>query len=193
MYVQERQRKEFRQETGGFEAYLCGLDIRLTFEPFDPAQHTARAAQLTQKTNQFNLTTHRLTEAELLALAEQGAAIFIGSLSDRFGDYGRTALAIVQPGPSPDVCRLLVFLMSCRVIGRGVEDSFLRLVMKQMREKGFRELAAEFIPTARNSVSKDFLAKAGLRQIARDADGRVAYEYDLAGEIPAVDDWITIR
>jgi FkbH-like protein len=193
MYVQERQRKQFRSEADSLEAYLRGLEIRLAFEPFDPEQHTARAAQLTQKTNQFNLTTRRYTEADLRELSRSGAGIYLASLSDRFGDYGRIALAIVRPTDRPAVGRLDVFLMSCRVIGRGVEDSFLRLVMRDAQRRGLAGLEAEYIPTPRNVVCRDFLARFGFREVGRREDGTTHYEYDFAAGIPAVDDWISVR
>ncbi|MFH0980270.1 MAG: HAD-IIIC family phosphatase [Planctomycetota bacterium] len=192
MYAQERRRRQFQQEAGSLEQYLRGLGIRMKLEPFDPQQHLARAAQLTQKTNQFNLTTRRYTEAELLALCQQEASVFLASLSDRFGDHGRIALALTRPAASPRTCHLDVFLLSCRVIGRGVEDSFLRLVMREMRRAGFEKFTAEFIPTAKNTVCRDFLAKNNLVEVNRAADDRTSYEYDLTQDVPAAADWITI-
>ena len=164
----------------------------MRFEPFDPGRHLARAAQLTQKTNQFNLTTRRYTEADLREMPDRGAAVFLAALSDRFGDYGRIALAIVTPAAAPKTCNLDVFLLSCRVIGRRVEDSFLGLVMGEMRRAGFERFAAEFIPTARNSVCEGFLSKNDFVEISRAADGRIGYEYDLTQDVPQVADWITI-
>jgi FkbH-like protein len=193
MYAQERRRKQFQEEAGSLERYLRGLGIQMTFEPLEPEQHLARAAQLTQKTNQFNLTTQRYTEASLLELSRQGAAVFLASLADRFGDYGRIALAIVRPGPAPQTCTLDVFLLSCRVIGRGVEDSFLRLVMAEMQRSGFEKLAAEFIPTAKNAVCRDFLAQNDFVEITRSADDQVTYEYDLTQPLPPLADWIALR
>ena len=192
MYAQERRRRRYRQKAGSLEDYLRGLGIQMRFEPFDPARHLARAAQLTQKTNQFNLTTRRYTEADLREMSERGAAVFLASLSDRFGDYGRIALAIVKPAAAPRTCDLDVFLLSCRVIGRRVEDSFLGLVMAGMRQAGFERFAAELIPTARNAVCEDFLTRNGFVEISRTTDGRIGYEYDLTQDVPRVADWITL-
>jgi FkbH-like protein len=192
MYVQERHRKQFKSQSGDLSSYLRGLEIKLTFEPLDPSRHLTRAAQLTQKTNQFNLTTRRFTESELTALSGRGGATFLAALSDRFGEYGRVALAIVTPDESAEVCHLHVFLMSCRVIGRGVESSFLRLVMRRMREQGRTLMRAEFIPTAKNAVCRDYLATFGFRESGRDADGRIAYEFDMRADELKVDDWITV-
>lgn len=192
MYAQERRREQYKTQTGDLQAYLRGLDIHLAFEPFDEARHLARAAQLTQKTNQFNLTTRRFAEAELKAAVTAGAHVFLASLRDRFGEYGRIALAIVRPADDA-ACRLDVFLMSCRVIGRGVEDSFLRLVMQRLRAAGFARMTAEFIPTARNVVCKDFLKNFGFRESRRDAAGAIHYLFDLSAGIAAPAEWLTVE
>lgn len=193
MYLQERARKSFKTQAGDMEAYLRGLDIRMLFEPFDPAQHLARAAQLTQKTNQFNLTTRRFSEADLSRFIADGGHIFTASLSDRFGDYGRIILAMLLPAADGRAIRLHVFLMSCRVIGRGIEGSFLRLVLGRMRDLGFRRCEAEFLPTPKNAVSAGFLAAAGFTETGRDADGRIAYHLPLDAEPAAADPWITVK
>lgn len=193
MYLQERARKSFKTQAGDMEAYLRGLDIRMLFEPFQPAQHLARAAQLTQKTNQFNLTTRRFTEAEITRFVADGGHVFTASLSDRFGDYGRIILAMLLPAADGRTIRLHVFLMSCRVIGRGIEGSFLRLVLGRMRGLGFRRCEAEFIPTPKNAVSAGFLAAAGFTETGRDADGRIAYHLPLDAEPAAADPWITVK
>ncbi len=192
MYGQERRRRQFREEAGHLQDYLRGLGIQMKFEPFDPQPHLVRAAQLTQKTNQFNLTTRRYAEADLVQMSEKGAAVFLASLADQFGDYGRIALAIVRPASSPQTCNLDVFLLSCRVIGRGIEDSFLRLVMGEMKRARFEKLEAEFIPTARNAVCKSFLSKNDFVETSRTTDDHAHYEYDLRNDVPPVADWITI-
>jgi FkbH-like protein len=192
MYAQERRREQFKNETTDLQGYLRGLQIQLQFEPFNEALHLTRAAQLTQKTNQFNLTTRRFSEAELKTAVGKGARVFLASLQDRFGDYGRIAMAIVQPGPDGTVCDLDVFLMSCRVIGRGVEDSFLRLVMQRMAAAGFSRMRAEFIPTAKNVVCKDFLKAFGFTETERTDSGAIRYVYDMQAGIAPPSEWLTI-
>jgi FkbH-like protein len=122
LYSDERQRSDLQKRCGTYDDYLASLGMTLTFECFDAEKHLSRAAQLTQKTNQFNLTTRRYTEADLRQAWENGAAIFMASLRDRFGDYGRILLAIVKR-QARGIAELDTFLMSCRVIGRGVEDA----------------------------------------------------------------------
>jgi FkbH-like protein len=135
-----------------------------------------------QKTNQFNLTTRRHTEADLRALIEAHAQIYLASLCDRFGDYGRIALAIAVPAED-GAAQLDTFLMSCRAIGRKAESVFLAEVASKLRQRGFSRLRAEFLPTAKNQVSAGFLADHGFQAISdsTDPDDRVgAYEIDLA-------------
>lgn len=192
MYLEERARKRFRTQAADLESYLRGLDIRMRFEPFDAPQHLTRAAQLTQKTNQFNLTTRRYSESELAQFVAGGGHVFTASLADRFGDYGRIILAMMRPDADGATIHLHVFLMSCRVIGRGVEGSFLRMVLGRMHRLGFRRCAAEFIPTAKNPVSAGFLAGCGFRETGRDADGRIAYDFSLDQQPPPPDPWISV-
>lgn len=192
MYAEEAQRRQFRTSSGDIRDYLHGLKIELRFEPFDAGKHVARAAQLTQKTNQFNLTTRRYTEADLLAMQQSGTHIYLASLQDRFGEYGRIAMAILKPTADAGVCALDVFLMSCRVIGRGVEDSFLRMAAQRMKAAGFTKLRAEFIPTAKNAVSAGFLSSAGLAETRRHGDGRIEYELDLTKPIAGPSEWLTV-
>lgn len=193
MYREEQERRSFKSQAGDMESYLRGLDIRMRFEPFDPAQHLARAAQLTQKTNQFNLTTRRFTEPEVLQFVAEGGHVFTASLTDRFGDYGRIILAMMRPDAVAATIHLHVFLMSCRVIGRGIEGSFLRLVLGRMHSLGIRRCAAEFVPTAKNAVCSGFLASAGFVETGRDADGRIAYHLPLDAAPAPADPWITVQ
>jgi FkbH-like protein len=192
MYAEEAQRRQFKSSSGDIRDYLHGLNIELRFEPFDASKHVARAAQLTQKTNQFNLATRRYTEADLVTLREAGAHIYLASLQDRFGDYGRVVMVILKPASEAGTCLLDVFLMSCRVIGRGVEESFLHMAAEKMKVAGFTKLRAEFIPTAKNAVSAGFLASAGLTETRRDADGRIEYELDLTKPIAGPAEWLRV-
>jgi len=123
--------------------------MTVTLERFDAASHLHRAAQLTQRTNQFNLTTRRYSEAELSAAVGDGALVFLGSLRDRFGDYGRVLLAILQPLDERTLC-LDSFLMSCRAIGRGVEKAWMRALIRSANQAGWAALLAEYVPTAKN-------------------------------------------
>ena len=95
-----------------------------------------RAAQLTQKTNQFNLTTRRYTESDIRRMKEdKNYKLWIGELEDKFGSYGKVILAIVRLEPEHRAV-IDTFLMSCRVMGRNVETDFLKHIEQSLKEEG---------------------------------------------------------
>ena len=120
----------------------------------------ARASQLTQKTNQFNMTTRRYTEAEVAAFAESAShRVWTVQVADRFGDNGIVGLLIVEAGP--EEWGIDTFLMSCRVIGRTVEAAMLSWLAGQARAAGANRLVGEFIPTKKNARAADTFAGHG--------------------------------
>ena len=145
----------------------------------DDRRHAARIAQLTQKTNQFNLTTRRYSEDEIDRMMQMPDGLVAHfSLRDVFGDSGIVGVAIVR-GRAP-AATLDSFMMSCRVIGRRAESAFLEAVLGVLRRRGVRTLEAEYRPTAKNRLAATFLADHGF--VTR-ADGR--QERDLDGPVPA--------
>jgi FkbH-like protein len=123
-----------------------------------------RIAQLTQKTNQWNMTTRRYTEAQIQRYAVDPAfRVFSASVRDRFGSHGIVGVIII--GVSRPIARIDTFLMSCRVIGRGIESLMLSYAADQAREAGCSTLLGEFIPTAKNAPAAGFYAASGLRKM----------------------------
>jgi FkbH-like protein len=160
------------------EEYLASLGLTVELRR-DPWQSIARIAELTQKSNQFNLTTRRYTEAEITALIEDGdAAVYSLGVSDRFGDSGLTGVAIVRYEGA--VARVDSFLMSCRVLGRGVEFSPWSRIAADARERGCTRLEAEWRRTRRNAQVEDFFDRLGLEPVEVTADRRT-YRAPLAG------------
>lgn len=154
MYAQERQRKEVASAAPDLGSYMRALGVEIRM--YQDAEDTlTRVSQLTQKTNQFNLTTVRLTDHELRELMKNGAMVFAGDVSDKFGPYGITIVAIVLP-QSKTRAALHTYLMSCRVMGRGVEDGFLAALANTLRESGLQELELQFSATAKNAPARDF-------------------------------------
>jgi FkbH-like protein len=120
-----------------------------------------RAAQLTQKTNQFNLTTVRRSEADLEAMRRDPAwRLYALDVTDRFGDYGTTGLVFARRVDGA-TWELETVLLSCRVLGRGVESALLRVVTADLIEAGARRLTARMIPTKKNAPVRDFLPRHG--------------------------------
>lgn len=176
-YAQEKERAALREAIGSYEEYLQSLHMVLSVERFNGPVNGQRAAQLTQKTNQFNLTTRRYTQAELEQVVRHGARILLAALKDRVGDYGRIALAIITVQGT--VAELDTFLMSCRAIGRGVEARFLGHVIEELRSEGIRELRARYMPTARNAMCAEFLAHNGFQLVQEAADGSRQYRFPI--------------
>jgi len=167
-YRAESKRQSARGAYASVRDYLRSLEMTLRVERLN-AQNLPRAAQLTQKTNQFNLTTRRYSEADMRAiLADETRRVYIGGLSDKFGDYGKIILAIARI--SGERAEIEAFLMSCRVMGRGVEEAFLRFVEDDLAALGARELEASYIPTAKNGVTARFWPAQGYRPLASEDD-----------------------
>ena len=150
MYRQEQQRKAVRAGTSRIEDYLRQLDLEMTIESFQADKHLDRAVQLLQKTNQFNLTTRRHDAGSVLAMAQSGAMIRLASLRDRFGDYGRIALAIVTfAGGVPCAGYVPDELPGHRTAGG---DDVLGRDPGATSQAGHTVLRGEYLPSPRNQV-----------------------------------------
>jgi FkbH-like protein len=164
MYAEERQRKEILKTTKDMREYIAelGIGIRVTL---NDERLIPRISQLTQKTNQFNVTTKRYSEGDIRKLIEGGARVFSGNVSDKFGDYGTVILAIALPdSPAKGDVTIDTFLMSCRVMGRGVECRFLDYLVDKFCEEGFIKLHGSFVPTAKNKSAENFFTEHGFKE-----------------------------
>jgi FkbH-like protein len=163
LYAEERMRKSSERAAGSTEDYLRSLNMKLHIATQNNV-NIQRAAQLTQKTNQFNLTTKRYSEADIRAFIEQADVVATGEVTDTFGSYGIVLLAIITcKGTTAD---LDTFLMSCRVMGRGVESVFLDALMSELERRGVKEIRARFLPTAKNAPARSFLPGEGFVETA---------------------------
>lgn len=156
-YAAERQRREQRRQVPSLEEWLASLELKVRVEPLALA-NAPRAAQLLKRTNQMNLTGRRLTETELLAWVKgPGRECWVFSVADRFGDSGLTGLAsLEQCGATGWIAD---FALSCRVMGRRVEEAMIYYLVQRARELGLREVCAECVPTAKNRPCRDFFAR----------------------------------
>jgi FkbH-like protein len=177
-YRTEASRRNLQRELPSLDVFYQSLEMMLIIEPITE-RSMARAADLTQRTNQFNLCPRRYTAAELAAaLARGGVNGFVFSLRDRFGDYGLIGFAMLE-GVGAD-CAITQLLLSCRVLKRTVEDSVLAFLVDQVRAAGARDVVAMCLPTARNGVARECMAAHGFESSAPAADGTVRYR--LAAE-----------
>ena len=187
-YVDDRRRRELQTTAVSLEGFLESLEIEIAVEPISGAT-LARAAQLTQKTNQLNMTTRRYTEAELdRRLQERAWSGYVLRARDRFGDNGIVGLAIVQDGG--EVCEIDSFLLSCRIIGRGIETAFLDRLAQEARRRGARRLEGRFLPTPKNPPAKRIYELAGFALEHEEEEGAQLWSLPLTENAIASPSWI---
>jgi FkbH-like protein len=162
MYAAERERKEIVSDSSNLGSYLKTLEVEIDVH-LNNSNQIPRLSQLTQKTNQFNLTTERLTESDVTKKIKNGAMFFSGDVKDKFGPYGITVLAIIEKDKKN--YKLSNFLMSCRVMGRRVEEAFMSSILKELSKKKINELDAKFIVSPKNSPASSFLKDIGGKEI----------------------------
>ena len=184
MYAQERVRRELRKNAdesgGGLNGYLASLEMVMTVGIDEPAP-LKRLAQMTQKTNQFNLTTRRYDEQQMRRMIDApNWMVAHFSLKDAFGDSGIVGLALFDLS-EPVVADLDTFLMSCRVIGRKAESAFLNALLKRLAAAGVREVLADYLPTPKNGLVTNFLTDHGF---AVGADGRFRRNLNATPPLP---------
>lgn len=165
-YVAERRRRETRAQAATFDDWLASLELSITQAELNDAD-LPRAAQLLNKTNQFNLTTRRLPEAELRAFAAaEGRHVLTYRVRDRFGDYGLTGLASLEiAGP---VATIVDFVLSCRVMGRRVEHTIMDRLCRFAADAGCRVIVGRYVPTEKNGPCAGFLSECGFAKTPED-------------------------
>lgn len=155
-----------------FDSFLESLDIQITIEKANEF-NIQRIAQMTQKTNQFNLTTKRYTDADVNGFMEAGWKIWCISVADKFGDSGITGCVMVN-GNEIDT-----FLLSCRILGKGIEIAFAKKILAMLQENGTYVLAAKYLPSAKNVQVKDFYEKCGFTCVVENEDGSKEYSINI--------------
>lgn len=159
LYQQEKEREYYRRKSYTLKNFIDGLDLKINITNAT-AQFFKRIAQLTERTNQFNFTTIRRTEAEIGDLCKGNIIKCLQvDVSDRFGDYGLVGTIIYNVELS--AIRVDTFLLSCRVLGRGVEHRMLSRLGEIAHEKGLKSVEITYIPTKKNMPAKNFLDSIG--------------------------------
>ena len=191
-YEAQAQRHALLTNANSKEEFLESLGIVCTFIDAVDA-HLARSVQLLAKTNQFNLTTRRRTSAEVERFAEapDGQAIAV-RVRDRFGDAG--VVGLVLASCEADRCVIDSLLLSCRVIGRGIETALLACIAERAAQTGSRWLIGEYIESKKNAPCKSFYPQHGFeRESSRSGDVSEFYRLDLRERIPAKPSWLTVE
>ena len=161
-YQQEQARRSLTAQFESLEAYLLTLEMRAEVRPLSD-EDLPRVMQLIGKTNQFNFTTRRHSQPYVESLRAQARALCLTlRVSDRFGDYGLVSVILATPHPAqPQRLEVDTWLMSCRVIGRSVEQGFFTYLVEAARELGYRELQVTYCPTRKNRLISDLLPSLG--------------------------------
>ena len=166
MYRAEAERKEIRASATTVEDYLKKLEMTLSVHKMR-AEEENRVVQLINKTNQFNVTTKRYGAEDLHELLKE-ADIFTARVSDRYGDEGLVVVLIVKY--SGDTAMIDSFLMSCRVMGRKVEDEVLAILKDYLNSKSVKKICAEYVKTAKNAPVENLFDRLGFSCLSSGAD-----------------------
>jgi FkbH-like protein len=178
LYAQNAEREALAQKFEDYDAYLASLGMAGEIDAFSPV-YLDRITQLTNKTNQFNLTTRRYTKAEMEAVAADSQYVTLyGRLTDVFGDNGLVSVVI---GRREDrTLHVDLWLMSCRVLKRGMEDAMLDALVLRARETGVDRIVGHYVPTPRNGMVAEHYAKLGFARLPDEDSERTSWCLDLA-------------
>jgi FkbH-like protein len=178
-YQNNARRVTLQKQAGDVDAYLASLNMRMTLQPFDDTGR-ARIAQLINKSNQFNLTTRRYTEADVAAAQNDPDAFTLQvRLADGLGDNGMISVLICRR--EQDDWIIDTWLMSCRVLGRKVETAVLQELITQAAARGIRRLVGSYLPTEKNKLVEDHYAKLGFTLFDKPASGGTRWELRVDG------------
>lgn len=179
MYRQNAARSRAELSFADYGEYLRSLAMHAQIKSFSPMYY-ARIAQLTNKSNQFNLTTKRLTQDEITAMAQdQSYLTLYGKLADQFGDNGVVSVVI---GKIRKQCLdLVLWLMSCRVLKRDMEYAMMDTLAAACKKRGIDTIYGYYYPTAKNAMVRDFYEKQGFSKVSGDEAGNTVWKLELAG------------
>lgn len=182
LYHANAQRRRAQAAFADYGAYLDSLEMTATIRGFEPL-YIQRIAQLTNKSNQFNLTTLRCSEDDIRGMAENPAWLCLyGKLVDKFGDNG--VVTVVAGQSEGETLHLRLWLMSCRVLKRGMEDAMMDAVVADAAARGLKTIRGYYYPTAKNGMVKEFYAGMGFAKVDEDADGNTTWELSVEGYSP---------
>jgi FkbH-like protein len=174
-YKENIKRIQYKEQFYDVDGYLRGLEIKLTLERLNKI-NIVRFAQMTQKTNQFNLTTKRYTEADLQKFSDEGSLVYGLRVKDKFGDNGLTGLVIIEY--KQDYGHINTFLLSCRILGRKIEFEFIKYLFKKLKMLNITIITASYVKTQKNRQVEDFYDKCGFEIVEAD-DSHKNYRFEL--------------
>ncbi len=179
MYKANVKRAELSTEFTDYTEYLLSLNMRAEIKPFSPV-YMQRITQLTNKSNQFNLTTKRYTQPEIESVASDGRHITLyGKLSDTFGDNG--VVSVVIGKIEDQVCDIELWLMSCRVLKKNMEYAMLDTLVCECTARNINKIVGHYYPTAKNGMVKNLFADFGFDKASEDENGNTEWSLSLEG------------
>lgn len=182
LYHAKAQAAQAQAAFSDYGEYLDSLEMTATIRGFEPV-YLQRIAQLTNKSNQFNLTTLRCSEDDIRAMAEDPAQLCLyGKLEDKFGDNG--LVTVVAGRQEGETLHLRLWLMSCRVLKRGMEDAMMDTLVADAAARGVRQIVGYYYPTAKNAMVREFYAGMGFAKTAEDTDGNTIWQLAVADYRP---------
>ena len=156
--------------------------MKAVIAPFE-AMYMARIAQLTNKSNQFNLTTKRYSQSEIEAIAQDEKFITLyGKLEDKFGDNGVVSVVIGEV--EGNTLHIRLWLMSCRVLKRDMEFAMMDTLVEKCKEQGIDTIYGYYYPTAKNAMVKEFYSLQGFSKTQEDEQGNATWKYEIPAEYP---------
>lgn len=191
MYKQNAQRMELAQSIGDYGEYLKSLEMKGTIEGFIP-MYLDRIAQLSNKSNQFNLTTRRYTRAEIEEIAGSDDYIDLyGKLEDKFGDNG--VVSVVIGHKDGDKLHMDLWIMSCRVLKRDMEFAMMDELVAKSQAAGIKTIRGYYYPTAKNHMVEDFYGQMGFTKVKEDAEGNTEWEFTVEENYQRQNQWIKVN
>lgn len=180
MYQANEMRKQAQSTYADYAEYLSSLEMKGSIKAFEPV-YMSRISQLTNKSNQFNLTTRRYSQTELEEVADDAMHITLyGKLEDKFGDNG--VVSVVIGKKENDTLHIDLWLMSCRVLKRDMELAMMDELVAKCQEAGISRILGYYYPTAKNGMVKEFYAMQGFDKISEDDKGNTVWEYRILPE-----------
>ncbi len=178
LYRQNKARQDFEASFAAYGDYLSSLHMAAVIEPFEQVYIT-RITQLVNKSNQFNLTTKRYTQPDIVQMAAApGYITLYGRLTDKFGDNGIVSVVIGRV--EGEHCHIDLWLMSCRVLKRDMESAMMDALAEECGRRGVRRVVGYYFPTAKNRMVEGFYKEQGFAQVEADSAGNTVWELDLA-------------
>ena len=177
MYKQNAERARAEASFSNYKDYLLSLNMKGIIRSFEP-MYIERISQLSNKSNQFNLTTRRYTVSDIEEIAnDENYIALYGKLIDRFGDNGLVSVVIGHV--IEDICDIVLWIMSCRVLKRDLEYAMMDELVRRCKEKGIRKIVGHYYPTAKNSMVKDFYSLQGFSKISEDEKGNTEWSFEI--------------